>query len=327
MKLFLYCFRSFDETPYYDALSSAHGYEYGQTAEYPSLDNAHLAAGADAISATVCELPRPLLERWHELGVKSLVTRSIGFDHIDLEYCRHLGLHVAHVAYPPETVAEYTMMLMLMSLRRIRQTMERAAVQDYTLRGKIGKDLCESTVGIIGTGRIGSAVAVRLAAFGARILCYDPFPNPVLAGIAEYVPLENLLSSCNVITLHVPATAENHHLIGKEAFSLMQSGTILVNTARGTLVDTEALIDALVCGRLGGASLDVIEDEYGLYYLNRVGDCLPNRQLALLRSLPNVILTPHTAFYSERVVRSMAEQVTACMEDISQERPNPLILF
>ena len=192
MKLFLYCFRSFDETVHYNALSQQFDYSYTQTSDYPSIDNAILAKEADAISTTVCALTPEILKAWHSLGVKSLITRSIGYDHINLNLCRQLGLHVTHVAYPPESVAEYTIMLILMGQRKIRQTLERASIQDYTLKGKIGKDLCESTIGVLGTGRIGSCVAKYLSDFSAKILCNDPIPNPVLSSFCTYCPIETV---------------------------------------------------------------------------------------------------------------------------------------
>ena len=328
MKLFLYCFREYDEKPYYDALQAATpGLSYGFSPLYPSVDNAELCRGYDAVSTTVTPFDRPLLTALRDAGIRALLARSIGVDHIDLEAARELGLHVAHVSYPPESVADYAIMLMLMSLRRMRQTLEHAAVQDYTLRGKIGRDLCESTVGLIGTGRIGAAAARHLSAFGCRILAFDPHEDPSLSGICTYTDLDTLLAESDIVSLHIPATAETHHLICQDTLHRMKPGSILVNTARGSLVDTEALIAALEEGRLSGAALDVMEHEAGLYYQSRVGEPLCNPLMDRLRAQPSVILTPHTAFYTERVVRSMAEQVVSCLCDLDAGRSNPLILF
>ena len=328
MKLFLYCFREYDEKPYYDALCARiPGLRYGATAEYPSVENASLAQGYDAVSSTVTPFDRPLLTALRQAGVRALLARSIGVDHIDLEAARALGLHVAHVSYPPESVADYAIMLMLMCLRRMRPTLERAAVQDFTLRGKIGRDLCECTVGIVGTGRIGATVARHLSGFGCRMLAYDTRVNPSLDGLCTYTDLDNLLQESDVVTLHLPATPETVHLIDARALSRMKRGALLINTARGTLVDTDALIDALEDGRLAGAGLDVIEQETGLYYYNRMGDCLRNPQMDRLRAIPSVILSPHTAFYTERVVGSMAQQVVSCLCDLTAGKKNPLILF
>ena len=328
MKLFLYCFREYDEKPYYDALAErTPGFSYGSSPLYPSPENAELCRGYDAVSTTVTPFDRPLLAALRGAGIRAILARSIGVDHIDLDAARELGLHVAHVSYPPESVADYAIMLMLMSLRRMRQTLERAAVQDYTLRGKIGRDLCESTVGIIGTGRISTAVIRHLYAFGCRLLAYDPHENASLRGLCTYTSLDALLRESDIVSLHIPATPETFHLIGDDAFRRMKRGSILINTARGTLVDTEALLRALDEGILSGAALDVMEHEAGLYYQNRVGEPLSNPLMDRLRAQPSIILTPHTAFYTERVVRSMAEQVVSCLSDLSQGRTNPLILF
>ncbi len=326
MKLFIYCFRPFDERIYFEQLAKERNFSWDCTQEYPSLENAALAAGCDAISITVTEMNAALLSRFQELGVKSILCRSIGVDHVDLAAARRLGLHVAHVSYGPESVADYAVMLMLMGLRKMRQILDRAAVQDYSLKGKMGKSISACRVGVIGTGQIGGTVIRRLQSFGCELLACDVRENPSLAGLCRYVDLETLCRSCSVITLHAPAVPSNFHLIGRKEFQQMAPGTLLVNTARGSLVDTDALIEALERGRLWGAALDVIEDENGLYYFNRMGDCIPNPQMAQLRALPNVILTPHTAFYTEEVVRTMAEQTVQSMLDIGQGRENPLVL-
>lgn len=327
MRLFVYCFREFDEKQYFDELQEKYDFTYGASAEYPSPENAALAEGYDAVCTTVTEINGELLERFQKLGVRYIITRSVGIDHIDLKAAKRLGLRVSHVSYGPETVADYAIMMMMMGLRCMRQVMERAAVQDYTLKGKIGRDICECTVGVIGTGQIGRAVVRHLQSFGCRILAYDLYENPQMAGLCRYTDLETLYRECDVITLHMPADSSNYHMLDRHAFEQMKAGCLLVNTARGTLVDTDALIAALENGRLSGAALDVIEDENGLYYMNRVGDCIANRQMAQLRAMPNVILTPHTAFYTDRVVRSMAEQAVKGMFDMENGSENPLIVL
>lgn len=327
MKLFLYCFRAFDEKQYFDELQETFDFTYDATAEYPNMENAALAEGCDAICTTVTEINAGLLERFRSLGVRYIISRSIGIDHIDLKAAEHLGLHVSHVSYGPETVADYAIMLILMGLRSMRQVMERASIQDYTLKGKIGRDICECTVGVIGTGQIGSTVIRHLKGFGCRLLAHDLYENPQTAELCRYTDLETILRECDVITLHMPATAANYHMLGEKEFAQMKKGCLLVNTARGALVDTDAMIAALEGGTLSGAALDVIEDENGLYYMNCVGDCIPNRQMAQLRAMPNVILTPHTAFYTDRVVRSMAEQTVRGMFDMENGADNPLIVL
>jgi D-lactate dehydrogenase len=203
---------------------------------------------------------------------------------------------------------------------------EQSSIQNFSLNGKIGKSICDTTIGVIGTGRIGGTVIKHLSSFGCRILAFDPYVNKDTSKFCEYVELERLFRESDVITLHAPATDENYHLLNQQAFSKMKQGVIIVNTSRGTLIDTDVLIKSLETRHIGGAALDVLEDEKGLYYINRVGDCINNRQMAILRSFPNVLLTPHTAFYTEQTVRSMAENTVQCLFDMENNVENSLII-
>lgn len=327
MKIFVYCFREFDEKEFFDDLTEKYGCTYEYTADYPNLQNAKLAEGYDAVSATVCEFNAELLDCFHKLGVKYVATRSIGYDHIDIEHAKKIGMRVSHVNYAPDSVAEYTVMLMMMGCRKICHILDRAKVQDFSLKGKLGKDLGDCTVGVIGTGQIGTAVIKYLNAFGCRILANDSYPKEELGELVEYVELNTLLKESDIIPLHAPASKGNYHLLDKKAFDIMKKGVMIVNAARGTLIDTDALIDALEQGKVGHAALDVIENEDGLYYINRMGECIKNRQMAMLKSFPNVILSPHTAFYTRKVVSSMAEKTIQCVCDMEKNIENPLIII
>lgn len=327
MKIFAYCLREFDEKPMFDRLAGEFGAQYGYSAAYPEPDNVSLAQGYDAVSCTPCNMGADMLQRFYDVGVRYVATRSIGYDHIDLEKARQLGMGVCRVSYEPETVADYAIMLMLMCCRNMPHIMNRSLVQDYSLKGKMGKDISDCTVGIIGAGQIGCTVIRHLSGFGCRLLAYDLYPNPQAEGLAEYVSLEQLYAESDIITLHTPATAENYHLIDTGALSRMKDGVILINTARGSLVDTEALIEGLESGKIGHAALDVLEDEAGLYYANRMGDVIINRQMAILRAFPNVILSPHTAFYTEKVVWNMAYKTFKGVQDMMRQVDNPLIIL
>lgn len=315
MKIFAFALRPFDELPYLKAASQELGFEFDWTAEYPTPENAELAAGAEALTIITNPLTADLLDRYHELGIRAIATRSIGYDHIDVAHARALGMRLAHAAYPPEGVADYTIMLMLMALRRAKLVFSHAGVQNFGLKGKLGRSLGSCTVGVVGTGAIGSRVIHELAGFGCRILAYDPYPRDDVRATAEYVSLEELLASSDVVTLHAPGLPENRHMIGAEELAAMKSNAVLVNAARGMLVDTDALVDALEQGRLGGAALDTIEHEAGLYYLDRSLDVLPNRERAVLMAMPNVIVSPHMAFYTaedvEQMVRTNVEALLA----------------
>jgi len=326
MKIFAYTMREFDEKDFFEKYSKELGCEYGYTTEYPSPENVELARGYDAISATPCNLDADMLDRFYAVGVRYVATRSIGVDHIDLEHAKKLGMGVCHVSYAPETVADYSIMLMLMCCRNICHILERSKVQDYTLKGKMGRDISDCTVGVIGTGQIGRTVIKHLSNFGCRILAYDLYPNEETSKIAEYVSLDELYAQADIITLHAPATAENYHLLNGEAFAKMKDNVIIINTARGTLIDTVALIDAVETGKISHAALDVLEQENGLYYANRMGEPITNRDLAILRSFPNVILSPHTAFYTEKVVSDMAYKCMKGVLDMMNHVENPLII-
>lgn len=325
MKLFVYSFRSFDEKSIFEDLKNKYDFEYAYTHEYPSVENAYLSEGYDAVSFTPCTCDKELIDAFHSFGVKYIAARSIGYNHIDIDYAKKLGMGVCHVNYEPDTVADYSVMLMLMGCRKTAHIIKRAELQDYSLKGKLGKDLCDCTVGIIGTGKIGATVIKRLSAFGCKILANDVYENPSLKEMCAYVSLDELIEKSDIISLHALVTEENTHLLNDERFSKMKDGVMIINTARGLLIDTDALINAIVSGKVGFAGLDVLENEDGLYYYNRSGDIINNTQMALLRSFPNVLLMPHTAFYTEKVVYAMAENVVKGVIDMIEGNENPLI--
>ncbi len=311
VKLFVYDMREYDELGYFKDICRERSVQLGWTSQYCTIDTAEMARGYDVVSTMPVTIDRPLIKAWVDMGVKALATRNIGLDHIDLDACRELGLRVSNAPYAPDSVANYAIMLAMMCLRKVPQTLDRARVQDYTLEGRLGRDVSGCTVGVVGTGSIGGTVIRHLKGFGCKILAYDLYPNDRVAQDATYVELDELLAQSDVVTLHAPLTKENRHMIDDRALALMKPDAVLVNTARGALIDTVALIGALEDGRLGGVALDVLEREDGLYYADRRGDVIKNREMAVLRSFPNVILTPHAAFYTDVDVRQMVEN---CIE-------------
>lgn len=323
MKIFFYTLREFDELPYCETFKQKYGIDYAWTSEPPRPENLHQAEGCDAVSTNPCEVRPEYLKTFAEMGVRYLPCRSIGYDHIPLEAAKECGMRVSHSHYPPEGVANYTIMLMLMATRKMNQIMLRAAAQDYSLPGKMGKDLSSCTIGVIGTGKIGRTVINHLSGFGCRILAYDLYPNEDVCKVAEYVDLDTLYAESDVITLHLNATPENHYLINEAAIKKMKKGVILINTARGTLIEPKALVCGLESGKIGGAGLDVVEDENGICYYNRTGEALANRELALLRSFPNVIVSPHTAFYTDVNVASMVQSAFEAVSNFESGRPEP----
>jgi D-lactate dehydrogenase len=244
-------------------------------------------------------------------GVRILVTRTIGMDHIDLDAARELGISCSNVTYSPDSVADFTLMLMLVALRRYKPAVYRQNVNDYSLDGLMGRTLSSMTVGIVGTGRIGSAVVRRLDGFGARILACGHHRDESVAAIATYVGLDELFRESDLISFHVPATPENHHMVNAESLSRMRDGVVLVNTARADLMDVSALISGIETGKIGALATDVFDDEAGIYHSSRVNDIIANRDMAYLRQFPNTVLTQHMAFYTRQ---SVDEMVTHSVE-------------
>jgi D-specific alpha-keto acid dehydrogenase len=236
-------------------------------------------------------------------GVRYVCTRSVGFNHIDVHYARSVGIAVGNVAYSPDSVADYTLMLMLMAVRNAKSVIRRTDIHDYRLHDVRGKELRDLTVGVIGTGRIGSAVLDRLRGFSCRTLAHDTRPT----GAARYVPLDELLEQSDIVTLHTPLTAETHHLLDRGRVERMKHGAFIINTGRGPLLDTRSLLSALESGRLGGAALDVLEGEDGIFYADRRNTPIENTPLSRLQQLPNVIISPHTAYYTDHALRDTVE--------------------
>jgi D-specific alpha-keto acid dehydrogenase len=208
-------------------------------------------------------------------------------------------------------VADYTLMLMLMTVRHAKSVIRRVDAHDYRLNDVRGKELRDLTIGVIGTGRIGAAVIDRLRGFGCRILAYDTRPQTS----ADYVSLGELLQRSDIVTLHTPLTAETHHLLHRHRIARMKQGAVIVNTGRGALLDTEALVCALESGRLGGAALDVLEGEEGIFYADCSAKPIDNPLLLRLHELPNVLISPHTAYYTDHALSDTVEHsLTNCLD-------------
>lgn len=278
--------------------------------------NARLASGHRCVSVGhKTRITQETLLALSRAGVRYLSTRSIGLDHIDVAYARSVGISVGNVSYSPDGVADYTVMLMLMALRDARSIVSRADVRDYRLNDARGKELRDLTVGVVGTGRIGSAVIDRLRGFGCRILAFDSHPKTA----ADYVPLDALLQQSDVVSLHTPLTADTHHLLDRRRIGLMRPGAFVVNTARGPLLDTEALLEALENGAFGGAALDVLEGEDAIFYADCRDVLIENELLPRLQKLPNVLISPHTAYHTERALRDTVENTLTNVRKFESE--------
>ncbi|MEW9856462.1 2-hydroxyacid dehydrogenase [Novosphingobium sp. M1R2S20] len=276
-----------------------------------------LAAGADAVCAFVNDvLSGPVLETLAGDGTRLIALRSAGFNHVDLARAAELGLSVARVpAYSPDAVAEHTVALILSLNRKIHRAYARVREGNFALEGLLGFDLCGRTAGIVGAGKIGLAVARILKGFGCRVLVHDPAPSPELSVIgAEEASLEELLSQSDIVTLHCPLTPETHHLIDCNALARMKRGVMLINTGRGALVDTVALIDGLKSGAIGYLGLDVYEEEGDLFFENLSDKVLQDDIFARLLTFPNVLITGHQAFFT---AEAMAEIARTTIENLT----------
>ena len=278
--------------------------------------NAHLAAEAEIVSVFIhSRLDRPTLERLPRLRL--IATRSTGYDHIDLAACAERGVVVANVPYYGETtVAEHTFGLILALSRNIHRAYVRTQRGDFSLAGLEGFDLKGKTLGVVGTGSIGLHVIRIAKGFGMEVVAYDVRPTRILPEVLgfRYVPLDELLQESDIVSLHVPYLPATHHLMNRETFSRMKRGSLLINTARGGLVDTEALIWALDQGILAGAGLDVLEGEELIQEESQLltEPAVEDKLRAVLRQHllarhENVVITPHIAFYSTEAVHRIMD--------------------
>jgi D-lactate dehydrogenase len=297
------------EKAFFDAANTggAHVFTYFDAAL--SEVTAPLAAGHDAICAFVNDkLDAPVLEILKQSGVRFIALRSAGFNHVDLAAAERLGIPVARVpAYSPYAVAEHTVALILDLNRKIHRAHSRVREGNFALDGLMGFDLHGKTAGLVGTGTIGVCTARILAGFGMRLLAYDPVSNPEMEKLgASYVPLETLFAESDVITLHCPLTPETRHLIDAPALAKMKDGVMLINTSRGAVIDTPAVLDGLKSGKIGYLGLDVYEEEGDLFFRDLSGQVLQDDVFARLTTFPNVLITGHQAFFTREAMQGIA---------------------
>lgn len=272
------------------------------------------ASGARSVCVFVNDrVDRACLKGLADLGVRHIALRCAGFNNVDLVAARELGLGVTRVpAYSPHAVAEHTLALLLALNRKVHRAYNRVRELNFSLHGLVGFDLNGKTAGVVGTGKIGRITAGILRGFGMKVLAYDPFPSPDWArdtGVT-YTDFDTLLAGSDVVTLHLPLTPQTHHLIGAASIARMRPGTVLVNTSRGKLVDTTAVIEALKSGHLGGVALDVYEEEEGIFFEDHSGEVLQDDELSRLLTFPNVLITAHQAFLTREALGEIA-RVTA----------------
>jgi D-lactate dehydrogenase len=289
-------------------------------------ETAPLGAAFSAVCAFVNDhLDAEVLTTLAAGETRLVALRCAGFNNVDLEAARRLGVSVARVpAYSPHAVAEHTIGLILTLARRLHRAINRVREGNFALEGLLGIELCGRTVGIVGTGRIGSVLARALSGFGVTLLATDTQPNAdCLALGVRYVPLEELLRASDIVTLHCPLSPASRHMIDGPRLSLMRAGALLVNTSRGALVDTPAVIEALKSKHLGGVAIDVYEEEERFFFEDHSADILQDDTFARLLTFPNVVVTGHQAFFTENALRDIAR--TTIDNITAFERGEPLV--
>jgi D-lactate dehydrogenase len=300
-----------------DAANTSHNHTLDYFEPRLSLQTVPLAEGYDVVCAFVNDhLDADVLSHLHDHGTKLIALRSAGFNNVDLPKADELGLTVVRVpAYSPHAVAEHTIGLMLTLNRRINRAYNRVREGNFSLDGLMGYVLRGRTAGIIGTGQIGTATAEILLGMGCQVIAFDPYPNDELAhrGVT-YVGLDELITQSDIITLHCPLTQESHHMIDAAAIDRMKPGVMLINTSRGALLDTPAVIEGLKSEKIGLLGLDVYEEEENLFFQDLSAQVIRDDVFARLLTFPNVLITGHQAFFTEEALTTIA---TTTLENIS----------
>lgn len=308
----------FSTKPYDEQFIRAANDQYGHGLRFLEArltpDTAPLAGGSDAVCAFVNDdLSAASLEALSAVGVRLVALRSAGFNHVDLEAARRLGLAVVRVPrYSPHAVAEHCVGLILTLNRRIHRAVNRVRENNFSLTGLLGFDLQGRTVGVVGTGEIGTCFVRIMAGFGTSILVHDPHPNDEVRRLGGvYAPIEEVLANSDIVSLHCPLTPDTYHLIDRHRLSNMRDGVMLINTSRGALIDTEAAIDALKSGKIGHLGLDVYEEEEDIFFQDLSDRVLQDDTFARLMTFPNVVITGHQAFFTGEAMTTIAEVTLA----------------
>lgn len=312
----------FDTKPYDRTYFDKYGKNYEITYFEEKLNHhtAKITEGFDGVCAFVnSNINKMAVERMHERGVKILAMRCAGFSNVDIAAAAGKLAVVRVPAYSPHAVAEHALALLLALNRRIYRAYIRTRDFNFNINGLTGIDLYGKTAGIIGTGKIGRTFIDLCKGLGMKVIAYDPYPAEG-SGI-EYVPLDALFRESDVISLHCPLTESSHHIIDREALGKMKDGAFLLNTSRGALVDSEALLEVLTAGKLRGAALDVYEEEANLFYEDMSDKIIKDDTLALLVSRPNVLITSHQAFLTEEALDNIASVTIQNFDEFFAGKP------
>ncbi len=306
MKIAFYGTKPYDKI-WFEPMAKDYGFEI-RFIELPcNEETVFLAKGYDAICIFVNDyVNAKMVEQLYEMKVKAILLRSAGFNHVDVKAAEDKIVILRVPSYSPEAVAEFAMSLLLTVNRHTNRAYNRTRDFNMSLNGLMGNDLNHKVAGVVGTGKIGQAMIRILNGFQMQILAYDPYPAKGLE--AEYVSVEELMRKSDVISLHCPLTSETEHIVNKDTIAMMKQGVYLVNTSRGALIDTDALIDGLLQKKFGGVGLDVYEEEEGIFYEDRSGEIIQDENLARLVTFPNVLITSHMGFFTSEAMQAIATE-------------------
>ena len=307
-----------------DELNAARGHELAYFDVLLGPDTAPLAAGFPAVSVFVNDLvDGEVLKQLAAGGTKLITTRSTGFNHIDLAAANELGVKVVRVAdYSPNSVAEFAVGLLLALNRKIARAYNRTREGNFELDGLMGFDLVGHTVAVVGTGKIGTIFARIMAGFGCTVIGFDVHRSPEFEKIGgRYVEAGEIQAEADVVSLHCPLTPQTHHIVNARTLARAKRGMLLINTSRGGLVDTEAAIEALKSGQLGGLAIDVYEQEASLFFKDLSSAVIADDVIQRLVSFPNVILTGHQAFFTREALGTIMGTTLASVSDFAAGRP------
>lgn len=328
MTITFYSTKSYDEHYFNETSGTIEGGRHEMVFHEAKLteQTAPLAKGSEAVCAFVNDhLDRAVLEALHTGGTRYIAMRCAGFNNVDLQAAADLGLRVVRVpAYSPHAVAEHTLALLLTVNRRIHRAYNRIREQNFALDGLVGFDVHGKTVGVIGTGQIGSVVARIFKGLGCEVFCYDIDQNEELETIGcEYLELNKLLSRSEIVTLHCPLNESTFHMIDREAIGRMQKGVTLLNTSRGGLIETKAVIEGLKSERIGNLAIDVYEEEDNLFFEDKSSDIMQDDDFARLLAFPNVLITGHQAFLTETALSEIARVTLRNLTELNEDGTCP----
>ena len=300
----------FSTKPYDRIWFEPMGKDYGFSIHFYEVpfreETVFLAKGFDAVCIFVNDyVNAAMIQQLYDMKVKAILLRSAGFNHVDVRAAEDKIQVLRVPSYSPEAVAEFAMTMLMTVNRHTHRAYSRTRDFNMSLNGLMGVDLYHKTAGIVGTGKIGQAMIRICNGFGMEVLAYDPYPNQSLE--TEYVSVEELMARSDIISLHCPLTSETKHLINADTIRKMRDGVYLVNTSRGGLIDTDALIDGLVDGKFGGVGLDVYEEEEGIFYEDMSNEIVRDENLARLMTFPNVLITSHMGFFTREAMQAIAK--------------------